>query len=79
MSDRNRKKTKQNSEGLTLSDALDDNILAKLKAAKKELTAVERENEEKRQEQIRYERKQREKNKSIEELLDEYGDTGSKF
>ncbi|MCG7333959.1 YqkE family protein [Sporosarcina sp. ACRSM] len=71
------KKTEQ--EGLTLSDALGDDILEKLKAAKKELSVAEQEKEEKRQEQLRRERKEREKNKSFEELLEEYGDVGSKY
>ncbi|WP_203246351.1 YqkE family protein [Sporosarcina beigongshangi] len=70
---------KVENEGLTLSDALDDDVLAKLKAAKQQLSAVEQAKEEQRQEQIRQERKEREKNKSFEELLDEYGFGGSKF
>ena len=61
------------------SDALDDDILEKLKAAKKALSAAEETKEEERQEQLRLERKEREKNKSFGELLKEYGDTGSKF
>lgn len=64
---------------MIVSDALDDDILAKLKAAKAALTQVERENEEQRQEQLRRERKEREKNKSFEELLNEYGDMGNKY
>jgi hypothetical protein len=71
------KKTEQ--EGLTLSDALGDDILAKLKAAKKELSAAEQAKEEERQEQLSRERKEREKNKTFEELLEEYGDVRSKF
>ncbi len=70
---------KVENEGLTLSDSLGDDILEKLKAAKKELTAAEESKEEARQEQIRHERKEREKNKSFEELFKEYGDVGSKF
>ena len=65
-------------QDLTLSDALGDDILAKLKAAKKELSDAEQMKEQKRQEQLRRERKEREKNKSFEELLNEYGDVGSK-
>lgn len=57
---------------MTLSDSLDEDVLAKLKAAKTELAQVERENEEKRQAKIRQERKEREANKSFEELLNEY-------
>lgn len=62
-----------------LSDSLDDAILEKLKAAKKALTDAEGLKEEERQEQLRQQRKEREKNKSFEELLNEFGDTGSKF
>lgn len=53
--------------------------MSKLKEAKKELAQVEKKKEEQRQEQIRLERKEREKNKTFEELLNEYGDIGSKF
>ena len=70
---------KEDNEGSTFSDALDDDILEKLKAAKKALSAVEEMKEEKRQEQLRLERKEREKNKSFEELLKEFEDTGSSF
>jgi hypothetical protein len=70
---------KVENESLTLSDALGDDILAKLKAAKQQLSAAEQSKEEQRLEQIRQERKEREKNKSFEELLDEYGYGGSKF
>ena len=70
---------KVENEGLTLSDALGEDILEKLKAAKKELSAAEQAKEEKRQEQLLRERKEREKNKTFEELLEEYGDVGSKF
>lgn len=69
----------QQNDKLTLSDTLGDDILEKLKLAKQELTHVENEKEEKRQEELRRERKEREKNKSFEELLNEYGDKGSKF
>ncbi|GLC87227.1 YqkE family protein [Lysinibacillus piscis] len=66
-------------EALTLADQLGGDILAKLKAAKQELTAKEQVAEEERQAKLAFERKQREKNKSFEELLDEYGDKGSKY
>ena len=62
----------------TLSDSLDEDILAKLKAAKAELTKVAEENEVKRQKQLRQEREEREKNKSFEELLNEYDGLNSK-
>lgn len=64
---------------LTLSDQLDGNVLAKLKSAKKELVAVEQKKEEERLARLANERKQREKNKSFEELLDDYGFSGKKF
>jgi hypothetical protein len=63
----------------TLSDSLDDDLLEKLKSVKSDLTNLERQNEEKRQEKLRLERKEREKNKSFEELLNEYGDVGNKY
>lgn len=56
----------------TLSDSLDEDVLAKLKAAKNALTKVAEENEAQRQKQLRQEREEREKNKSFEELLNEY-------
>lgn len=66
-------------EAMTLADQLGGDILAKLKAAKQDLTAKEQVAEEERQAQLAFERKQREKNKSFEELLNEYGDKGTKF
>ena len=70
---------KKESSAVTLSDALDEDVLAKLKAAKSALTKVAEENEEQRQAQLHRERKEREKNKSFEELLNEYGDMGKKY
>lgn len=66
-------------EKLTLADQLGGDILAKLKNAKKELVEDEQKKEEERQARLKFERKQREKNMSFEELLNEYGDKGSKF
>jgi len=63
----------------TLSDSLNDEVLAKLKSVKNKLSITERENEDKRQEKLRLERKEREKNKSFEELLNDYGDIGKKY
>jgi len=63
----------------TLSEQLDGNVLAKLKSAKKDLEADEQKREEERLARLAFERKQREKNKSFEELLDEYGFGGKKF
>lgn len=66
-------------EGNGLFDQLSSDVLAKLKETKKQLMAVEQEKEEERQAQLAFEKKQKEKNKSFEELLDEYGYGGSKF
>jgi len=70
---------KQQNENATLSEALENDILLKLKAVKKEMTAKIEAEEAERQEKIRIERIEREKNKSFAELLDEYGDGGSKY
>ncbi|MDN4493928.1 YqkE family protein [Ureibacillus aquaedulcis] len=66
-------------ETLTLQDQLNGDVLAKLKAAKKSLVDEEQAKEEERQARLAFERKQREKNMSFEELLEKYGDQGSKF
>lgn len=66
-------------EALTLADQLGGDVLAKLKAAKQDLTAKEQAAAQEREAQLAFERKQREKNKTFEELLNEYGDKGSKF
>ena len=66
-------------EAVTLADQLGGDVLEKLKAAKQDLTAKEHAAEEERQAKLAFERKQREKNKSFEELLNEYGDKGSKY
>lgn len=79
MSRKNQKQSRSESERLTLSDALDDSMIAQLREAKKELTIVEKEKEQERQQQLRLERKRREENKSFEQLLEEYGDIGSKY
>ncbi|AMW98589.1 YqkE family protein [Rummeliibacillus stabekisii] len=69
----------QKDEMLTLQDQLNGDVLEKLKLAKKELVAKEQQVQEEKAAQLAFERKQREKNKSFAELLDEYGDRGSKF
>lgn len=69
----------KNEDTLTLQDQLNGDVLAKLKAAKKNLVEEEQAKEEERQAQLAFERKQREKNMSFEELLEKYGDQGSKF
>ncbi|MER2030497.1 MAG: YqkE family protein [Solibacillus sp.] len=63
----------------TLADQLGGDVLAKLKAAKQEMVADEKAKEEERLAKAAFERKQREKNMSFEELLNQYGDQGSKF
>ncbi|TQR21054.1 YqkE family protein [Psychrobacillus vulpis] len=73
------KPTAQKDEGNGLFDQLSSDVLAKLKETKKQLVAEEQEKEEERQAQLAFEKKQREKNKTFEELLEEYGDSGSKF
>ncbi len=66
-------------EALTLQDQLNGDVLAKLKLAKKSLVEEAQAKEEERQAQLVFERKQREKNMSFEELLEKYGDHGTKF
>lgn len=66
-------------EALTLKDQLNGDVLAKLKAAKQSLVAEEQAKEEERQARLAFEKKRREKNMSFEELLEKYGDQGSKF
>ena len=66
-------------EKLTLQDQLGGDVLAKLKETKQGLVAKQQAQEEEKQAKLAFERKQREKNKTFEELLNEYGDQGSKF
>lgn len=61
------------------SDALNDDILMKLKAAKKDLLADEQKKHEERQEQLLKDREEREKNKTFAELLDEYDNGTTKY
>ncbi|MFX3673999.1 MAG: DUF3886 domain-containing protein [Paenisporosarcina sp.] len=61
------------------SDHLNVDVLEKLKMAKKELQEEEKLKEEEREAQLQFERVQREKNKSFEELLDDYGMKGNKY
>ncbi|WOV86031.1 YqkE family protein [Sporosarcina oncorhynchi] len=70
---------KRQKEKNIFSDALDDDILMKLKAAKKDLLADEQTKEEERQEQLRKDREEREKNKTFAELLDEYDKETTKY
>lgn len=71
--------SKQEKESLTLADQLGGDILAKLKEAKQSLVDEEQKKEEERQARLAFERKQREKNMSFEEMLEKYGDKGSKY
>ncbi|MDX1807853.1 MAG: YqkE family protein [Paenisporosarcina sp.] len=61
------------------SDHLNVDVLERLKMAKKELQEAEKVKEEEREAQLQFERVQREKNKTFEELLDEYGTKGDKY
>ncbi|MDV6377595.1 YqkE family protein [Sporosarcina sp. GW1-11] len=63
----------------SLSDLVSDDVLAKLKNAKQHLTVAEEKKKEQEKEQRIQERKDREKNKTFEELLEEYGDSGAKY
>lgn len=63
----------------TLADQLGGDVLAKLRAAKQQMVVDEQAKEEERIAKAKFERKQREKNMSFEELLNQYGDQGSKF
>jgi hypothetical protein len=66
-------------QGNTLADQLHNDIVEKLKLAKKQMQDAERQQEEERQAQAEFDRKQKEKNKSFAELLDEYDMKGNKF
>lgn len=72
--------THENKEAaLTISDTLDEDIVHQLHEKKKSLLVDEAKREQQRQEQRKHEMKEREKNKSFEQLLAEYGDEGSKY
>ena len=73
------KPAKQVEEGNSLSDQLSSDVLAKLKETKNQLVSAAKEKEEERQAQLVFEKKEKKKNKSFEELLDDYGFGGSKF
>lgn len=66
-------------EAVTLKDQLGSDVLEKLKLTKSSLTKEIEEKEAERQAKLVFERKQKEKNMSFEELLEKYGDSGSKF
>jgi len=71
--------TKQSDERLTLKDQLSESVFTKLLETKSSLTAEQQRREEEEQAKKLFEKKQREKNMSFEELLDQYGEKGSKF
>lgn len=75
----NHSNTVEKEEKLTLQDQLNGDVLTKLKLAKKELVAKEQKIQEEKEAQLVFERKQREKSKSFAELLEDYGDQGSKY
>lgn len=70
---------KADNEQVTLADQLGGDVLAKLKQAKQSLAKEAEQQEQERQARLAFERKQREKNMSFEELLHTYGDKGSKY
>jgi hypothetical protein len=70
---------KKQEDTVTIADQLGGDMLEKLAQMKKDLTKQEEQQVIEREEQLRRERKEREKNKTFEELLEEYGDVGYKF
>ncbi|WP_040228242.1 YqkE family protein [Bhargavaea cecembensis] len=63
----------------TLADGLGDDTLQKLMQAKKDLVSTEQAEEARKKEQAAKARRDREKNMSFAELLDKYGDGGTKY
>ncbi|WP_180954294.1 YqkE family protein [Bacillus sp. M6-12] len=61
----------QTNGALTLGDMVNQEILAKLKNTKNELSLAEKKRHEEEEAKRAFERKQKEKNKSFEELLNE--------
>ncbi|RFU67753.1 DUF3886 domain-containing protein [Peribacillus saganii] len=61
----------QNDGALTLGDMVNQEMLAKLKNTKNELSMAEKKRQEEEEAKRVFERKQKEKNKSFEELLNE--------
>ncbi|UHA58023.1 YqkE family protein [Metabacillus litoralis] len=64
-------KKKKNDQAVSLSDHLNNDLLEQLKAVKKDLTKEHEEKEAALERKRIEERKQREKNKSFEELFNE--------
>ena len=75
----NQKKNTVDESTTSLSDFMSEDVLAKLKGMKQEMKAEEESKLELEKEKRIQERKKREKNKSFEELLEEYGDSGTKY
>ncbi|WP_313234544.1 YqkE family protein [Sporosarcina ureae] len=75
----NQKNNTVDDSATSLSDLMSDDVLAKLKGMKQEMKAEEEIKLEQEKEKRIQERKEREKNKSFEELLDEYGYDGTKY
>lgn len=73
------RQVKEESATLSVSDALNADVLSKLKAAKQEIAKIEEKEQQQQAEKLRKERKEREKNKTFAELLAEYGDGGTKY
>ncbi|PIC58705.1 hypothetical protein CSV80_01580 [Sporosarcina sp. P12(2017)] len=75
----NQKNNTVDDSATSLSDLMSDDVLAKLKGMKQEMKAEEEIKLEQEKEKRIQERKEREKNKSFEELLDEYGYDGTMY
>lgn len=75
----NQKKDKSEDSSASLADLMNEDVLAKLKGMKKEMKEIEETKMEQEKEKRIQERKEREKNKSFGELLEEYGDKGTKY
>jgi trehalose/maltose hydrolase-like predicted phosphorylase len=70
---------KKDDQKVSVSDYLNQDLVEKLKAVKKDLTIEQQEKEAELERQKVEERKQREKNKSFEELLSESSLTWKDF
>lgn len=70
---------RQEVDTLQVADALDDDVLQQLRAAKQQLTQAAAIEEAAEKERLQREREAREKNKSFAELLDAYGNQGDKY
>ncbi|ARJ40117.1 DUF3886 domain-containing protein [Sporosarcina sp. P21c] len=74
----NQRKQTTDDSATSLSDLMSEDMLAKLKGMKQEMKVEEEIKLEQEKEKRIQERKEREKNKSFEELLEEYGYDGTK-